>query len=301
VSAPAPLTSNGKVSTSLRIGGTYEAGADFGVVKSAIPKGPSSKLDGKGKLLRNRRQPKAGVCTSPVSKLRRPFPRYFFITVRLHPRSTRLMGGKTALPFTRKLAAFATFTRLLFRNLHARPGSGTWGRGSAFPSPRPGMVRVFARIPKSFLSDFDHPLAGFQRRYDKRPAGSLGQCISVRGLFSRQRSQFAAPALAGNHLICKEEPTDRKALSVATHSLTPHSTTLCGRGRDGHCCPPPAQIRTSKVARTCSCGPRLFVVRGGRTPASSGQRSRPDTVFAKAGVCASRRGRSRPGWPRHSK
>src|ERR1039458_4381972 len=59
-------------------------------------------------------------------------------------------------------------------------------------------------------------------------AGSHGQCISVRGLFSRQRSQFAAPALAGNHLICKEEPTDRKALSVATHSLslTPHSTTL---------------------------------------------------------------------------
>jgi hypothetical protein len=49
-------------------------------------------------------------------------------------------------------------------------------------------------------------------------AGSHGQCISVRGLFSRQRSQFAAPALAGNHLICKEEPTDRKALSVATHS-----------------------------------------------------------------------------------
>jgi hypothetical protein len=44
---------------------TFGAGADLGVGKSAIPKGLSSKLGGKGKFLRNRRHPKSGVGASP--------------------------------------------------------------------------------------------------------------------------------------------------------------------------------------------------------------------------------------------
>ena len=41
---------------------THEgAGADFGFVMSAIPKGLSSKLAGKKEFLRNRRHPKSGV------------------------------------------------------------------------------------------------------------------------------------------------------------------------------------------------------------------------------------------------
>ena len=102
-------------------------------------------------------------------------------------------------------------------------------------------------------------------------AGSHGQCISVRGLFSRQRSQFAPPALTGNHLICKEEPTDRKALSVTTHSLslTPHSTTLWV---SGNLSPPPG-------FRCCYLGggsilPRASSVASSSSAVSSSVKSR---------------------------
>jgi hypothetical protein len=102
-------------------------------------------------------------------------------------------------------------------------------------------------------------------------AGSHGQCISVRGLFSRQRSRFAAPALAGNHLICKEEPTDRKALSVATHSLslTPHSTTLWVSGTPPH----PREFRCCYMGGDSTL-PRASSVASSSSPISSSVKSR---------------------------